>query len=104
MPTIPWPHQHCPTDTSWSIWRGFLQKSFTTLLPYTRSNKHWRLSVPLGDWVTKTPYTYRDYYSSPSNGQLYALSDGNFSIYEKVATMITLYEPTGASQSTLPDD
>eukprot|EP00957_Ditylum_brightwellii_P106981 8162511-Ditylum_brightwellii.AAC.1 len=57
-PTIPWPHQHHPTDTSWSIWRGFLQKSLTTLPSYICSNKHWRLSTPLGDWTTKTPYTY----------------------------------------------
>eukprot|EP00957_Ditylum_brightwellii_P133305 10164484-Ditylum_brightwellii.AAC.1 len=52
-----------------------ISSKITTLPPYTCSNRHWQLTTPLGNWVTNSPYTYQDDYLSPSNGQLYALSN-----------------------------
>eukprot|EP00957_Ditylum_brightwellii_P131654 10040700-Ditylum_brightwellii.AAC.1 len=103
-PIIPWPNQEHPSEYSWSIWRCHLGQLFTKLPRYTRSNKNWRITSPLGSWLPGLSYTFRDFYYSPDTSSIFAKQGNFYREYTKAPKLLTLYTPTENTVSTLPNN
>eukprot|EP00957_Ditylum_brightwellii_P133161 10152916-Ditylum_brightwellii.AAC.1 len=101
--TIPWPNQERPSEYSWSIWRRHLRQLFTQLPRYTRSDKNWRLTSPLGSWLPGLSYTFRDFYYSLDTSSIFVKQGNCYREYTKAPNRLTLYTPTENTVSTLPN-
>eukprot|EP00957_Ditylum_brightwellii_P071772 5455469-Ditylum_brightwellii.AAC.1 len=94
-----------PLDSHWVLWRRFLKDCF---VPHTsqahRLTKPIRLVQPLGDWLTTSPYTAREYYYSASNNSVYHLQHGSFSIYNAIVGHATWFHISNSTSNDLPSD
>eukprot|EP00957_Ditylum_brightwellii_P187730 14294761-Ditylum_brightwellii.AAC.1 len=103
-PSLPWLNQERPLKICWITWRCFLKQHFCVdTAKNHRLNKPLQILTYLGQWLTATPYTTRNYYFIPSTKSIIKYRNREFTEYTKAAGWLIIYVRIGIVP-TLPDD
>ena len=85
---LQWPHQPFPSESNWKTWRLTLLKCLSLRISY--DNK-WRLSQPLGTWLSNTSHIKYQYYMHLTSGHLWDVVNNRCfqkRLYQKVYSKI----------------